>query len=388
MALLLKHREAPIPSMIAMRPETPTSLEAAFRKMVAKNPAERFQRMSEVVAALEAVPLPATETVRAAVLPTTASPPPATIAGERPSTHIPVAVKVQSPAPTEQTVALGSLPVEMPTPPSVLLVEPSRTQAAIIRQYLKNQGIAPSATVSSGSEALDQARKARPAAVASAMHLKDMTGVQLAQRLADEFGPSSIGFVLISSAEESRDVSATGVRILHKPFDADQLTQALAAVTRRELKPVGDAKTGLSDSKTILTHPTAERSGVRVDRAKIKVLLVDDSTSARLHERAVLLGLGLTQITEAADGAQAVAALAREQFDLIVTDYNMPLMDGHALIGYLRQNPATASVPVIMVTTEKDEAKLDPIRKLGVAAICDKSFAIELLRPHLERLFG
>ena len=45
----------------------------------------------------------------------------------------------------------------------------------------------------------------------------------------------------------------------------------------------------------------------------------------------------------AADGAQAVAAVARETFDLIVTDYNMPYMDGRGLVGYLKQNPSTTS---------------------------------------------
>ena len=73
--------------------------------------------------------------------------------------------------------------------------------------------------------------------------------------------------------------------------------------------------------------------------------------------------------------AQAVAIVVRETFDLIVTDYNMPYMDGRGLVGYLKQNPATASVPIIMVTTEQDPGKLEAVRaKLGVAAVCDKSF--------------
>jgi len=70
---------------------------------------------------------------------------------------------------------------------------------------------------------------------------------------------------------------------------------------------------------------------------------------------------------------------------LIVTDYNMPLMDGRGLVGYLRQNPATASVPIVMVTTETDPAKLDAVRQLGVT-VCDKSFPPEAIRGIIEQI--
>ena len=62
----------------------------------------------------------------------------------------------------------------------------------------------------------------------------------------------------------------------------------------------------------------------------------------------------------------------------------MPHMDGRGLVGYLRQNPATANVPIIVVTTETDPAKLAGLRRLGASAICDKSFATEKIRPILD----
>jgi two-component system chemotaxis response regulator CheY len=115
---------------------------------------------------------------------------------------------------------------------------------------------------------------------------------------------------------------------------------------------------------------------------------VDDSSAARLHARKVLEGLGFAKFVEAVDGAAAVAAVAKDKFDLIVTDYNMPFMDGHGLVGYLKQNPATAKVPVIMVTTEGDPAKLEAVRRLGVAAVCDKSFQPEAVRGIIDQLVG
>ena len=112
---------------------------------------------------------------------------------------------------------------------------------------------------------------------------------------------------------------------------------------------------------------------------------MDDSSPARLHVRNVLKGLDLEQFVEAVDGMQAVAELARSNFDLVVTDYNMPFMDGGGLVGYLKQNSSTASVPIIMVTTEKDPAKLDAVRRLGVT-VCDKSFPPDVVRGILDRI--
>jgi two-component system chemotaxis response regulator CheY len=81
-----------------------------------------------------------------------------------------------------------------------------------------------------------------------------------------------------------------------------------------------------------------------------------------------------------------VAATAGQTFDLIVTDYNMPYMDGSGLVGYLKQNPATATVPIIMVTTETDPAKLAAVRQLGVTTICDKSFPAEVVGKVLDQV--
>ena len=71
---------------------------------------------------------------------------------------------------------------------------------------------------------------------------------------------------------------------------------------------------------------------------------------------------------------------------MIVTDYNMPYMDGRGLVGYLKQNPSTASIPIIMVTTEEDAGKLEAVRQLGVAAVCDKSLPPEIARRIIDQL--
>ncbi len=78
--------------------------------------------------------------------------------------------------------------------------------------------------------------------------------------------------------------------------------------------------------------------------------------------------------------------LGKETFDLVVTDYNMPRLDGQGLLDYIRNRSASPAVPVIVVTTETDPVKLDALRHLGVAAICEKSFRPEVVRELLSRL--
>lgn len=381
MGTLLKHREGPIPALQAQRPDAPLSLDVLFKTMVAKRPGDRYQTMAEVVKALEALEPQLTDSLAPAVV-------------LRPS---------QPPAPSGPPASAYSQTVDLAPPGtkhdndlSVLVAEPSRAQAAIIRSYLKSMGIDQVTMVTSGQGALEAVRQQCPNVLIGALHLKDMTGVQLAQELRKQADPTALGFVLISSEAESQDIGSlsqvSNAVVLHKPFDLDRLVEVLNVVSRRKLQVSAaalagggesDFKSGLNKGKTMVSPPPASTSG----RGRFKVLLVDDSSSARAHLRVQLRGQGFTQLIEVGDGAQAVAALSRDKFDLVVTDYHMPYMDGQGLVGYLRQNPTSAQVPIILITTETDPAKLDAMRQLGVTAICDKSFKPEAVKGVLDFLF-
>ena len=369
MATMFKHKMAPIPSLLRARPDVPPALNDVFTRMMAKEPADRFQTMAEVVRALEALEasLPATSANSPPVL---AQAQATQVAG---SLSLPSQVLkttlADSAGPTDKTINFvppSSAQVGIATL-RVLLVEPSRTQSGIIRKYLQAQGVQNVVAAASGKEALEAARNQCPDTVVSALHLPDMTGVQLAQQVRAEAKAAPPGFVMISSEADRSEVgslSACG-RAVHvkKPFTPEQLLEALRIVS-----------------------PPTQSGSLTKDRSKLRVLIVDDSTPARLHVRDVLAALGMAQFVEAADGAKAVALVARDSFGLIVTDYNMPFMDGSGLVGYLKQNPATANVPIIMVTTETDAAKLEAVRSLGVAAICDKSFQTEVVRKIIDEL--
>ncbi len=386
MRVLLKHREAPIPSLKASRPECPAALDDLFRKMVAKSSADRPQTMTEVVKALEAIEATLTD---APGLP---------VRGSQGEAKPGLAGKpAPSPDPS-QTLALQPPSTHHDTPLTLLLVEPSRTQVVIIRRYLEGLGLQPTATVPSGQNALEEIRKAAPQVIVTAMHLKDMTGVQLARLVHAEWGKASPGFVLISSESESQETGSLSqagkAAILHKPFTLEQLAEALNLVAQRNFKPLPGASAASDPGLTRVGMGMAgSRSMVPVTqvpasrRQLVKVLLADDSASARVLVRGVLRGQGFTQLTEVTDGAQAVAAVAREAFDLVVTDYNMPGIDGLGLVAFLRQYGPSAKVPIILVTSEQDPGKLEAMRRLGVTAICDKSFPVETAREILDRLF-
>lgn len=392
MATLLKHRDMPIPMLSALRPDTPAALEAVFRNMLAKKPADRYQTMEDLVAALMTVPLPQQEVtprLSMTVPPTSPTPGVASKATlvDSPGNNVDMTVmltpKRATSSDTETTPSAADK-----TPVRALLVESSRAQAAIIRKYLENLAIE-TEQAANVDEAIAKCKVLKPDVVLSAMFLKDGSGSQLGQRLNVAFPFNSPGFVLITSQEESKNVgslSDCGKAVaLHKPFNTEQLGEAISKVIHRSLSTPGKS----FDSKWHgSTSSTTDLPRVPTDRSLLRVLIVDDSAVARANERRVLNSLGFTQISEVMDGAQAVAAVAQHKYDLIVTDYNMPLMDGAALIGYLRHNPVTASIPIILVTTETDETRLKTIRDCGVAAILPKVFSIDDVRQVIGKLFG
>ena len=354
MAVLVKHREAAIPSIRDVRTNAPAALDEIYRRMVAKIPAARYASMADVIHALENIKC-------------TPAPPPTEAAAPMATMEFtPSEVAAHGVRPHDQPAEVGPGAAHATAPTTVLLVEPSRSQAVIIRGYLQKLGHPECVTMPSGQKAFEAARATPPQVIISAMHLPDMTGVQLVQKIRAEKTLASTGFILITSETDAPIVDLAGhtgnIVRLSKPFDQGKLGSALAGAT----------------------HSAPQSEARAWD--KLCVLVVDDSAPARAHIRGVLAGLGVRHIVEAADGAEGVAALEREKCGLVVTDYNMPHFDGKAFIDFIRNRSSHRTVPVIMVTTETDPAKLRAVQQLGVTAICDKSFKPEVVRGILERL--
>ncbi|WP_085315393.1 response regulator [Derxia lacustris] len=116
------------------------------------------------------------------------------------------------------------------------------------------------------------------------------------------------------------------------------------------------------------------------------ILIVDDSSSLRSLVRMALAREGYT-VVEATDGKDALAKLAElPKVNLIVSDVNMPNMDGIAFLTQVKQHPRHKYVPVIMLTTENQNAKIQAGRAAGAKAWIVKPFAPPLLLEAVSKL--
>lgn len=119
------------------------------------------------------------------------------------------------------------------------------------------------------------------------------------------------------------------------------------------------------------------------------VLIVDDSAVMRaMIARVVRLsGVPLGEFFEASNGAEGLAALQQHWVDLVLLDINMPVMNGEEMLRRLRAEPETASLPVIVVSTEGSEARVQALEAMHVAFV-HKPFKPEALRETILRVTG
>jgi two-component system chemotaxis response regulator CheY len=120
----------------------------------------------------------------------------------------------------------------------------------------------------------------------------------------------------------------------------------------------------------------------------VDVLIVDDSAAIRKILQRMLgqAGLNLGKILEAGDGLEALEKLKSQPVNLILSDINMPNMDGIQLLGALKSNPNFKHVPVIMITTEGGEAKVMEAVQLGASGYVRKPFTADQIKEKLAGL--
>ncbi|ADY65448.1 MULTISPECIES: response regulator [Rhizobium/Agrobacterium group] len=117
------------------------------------------------------------------------------------------------------------------------------------------------------------------------------------------------------------------------------------------------------------------------------ILTVDDSASIRMTTKIALTGAGY-QITEAVDGQDGLAKAKAANFDLIVTDLNMPNMNGLEMIEALRQSPAHTGIPIIFLTTESDADMKARAKAAGATGWLTKPFDAEHLVKIVRKVLG
>jgi two-component system chemotaxis response regulator CheY len=119
----------------------------------------------------------------------------------------------------------------------------------------------------------------------------------------------------------------------------------------------------------------------------LDVLIVDDSAAIRkiLHRVLVQAELPLGKVLEANDGAEALTTLGSNPVGLILSDINMPNMDGIEMLGKIKANDALKTVPIIMITTEGSQDKVMQALQLGAAGYVRKPFTPDQIK---EKLVG
>ncbi len=119
----------------------------------------------------------------------------------------------------------------------------------------------------------------------------------------------------------------------------------------------------------------------------MKILIVDDFSTMRRIIKNLLRDLGFNDTTEADDGLTALPLLKTGKFDFLVTDWNMPGMDGLTLLQTVRADENLSSLPVLMVTAEAKREQIIVAAQAGVNGYVVKPFTAITLKEKIEKIF-
>ncbi len=120
------------------------------------------------------------------------------------------------------------------------------------------------------------------------------------------------------------------------------------------------------------------------------ILIVDDSFPMRAVIKKVIKasGFDIGELLEAGNGKEALQLMDQQWLDLVLTDYNMPDMNGLELLKAMKASDTLADIPVVMVTTEGSEPRVEEFRSQGAVAYIKKPFTPEQIKSHLNRILG
>ena len=118
-----------------------------------------------------------------------------------------------------------------------------------------------------------------------------------------------------------------------------------------------------------------------------KFLVVDDFSTMRRIVRNLLKELGYNNVDEAEDGVMALAKLRSGNFEFVVSDWNMPNMDGLTMLQQIRADPALSHLPVLMVTAEAKKENIIAAAQAGASGYVVKPFTAATLDEKLGKIF-
>jgi two-component system chemotaxis response regulator CheY len=122
--------------------------------------------------------------------------------------------------------------------------------------------------------------------------------------------------------------------------------------------------------------------------SQLKVLVVDDQLTIRALARSTLQQLGISDVVDAGDGEEGFKTLLAKPVHLVISDYNMPKMDGLNLLRTIRAHPPTAGTAFIMLTGRADKELVQRAVQFGVNNYLVKPFTAADLKGKIEQVFG
>ena len=324
---LISHRTDARPPLQDMVADCPAELDSIYQKMTAVALDDRFQSMQEVLEALNA------------------------LSGQ----HTQDSLQSDTWNPVESVA---------------IVVENSKLQARVVEKLLNEVGIEDVRICLNGREALALLETLPADFLLSSYNLPDISQSEFVSHIRNNMKWLSTAIVFMTSdtlpdATATRLLNRNSVHVVSKPFTGQQLHDKLQSIAQSVPAPCH--LSGFDD---------------------LNVLVVDDSLVWRRRVQDVLTELGFSKFQIAKDGTEAVDLLAQQSFQLVVTDYNMPNMNGNELVAHIRKESNQREVPIIMVTTEHDPNKLMEVYQLGVSAVCNKSFDPALVRNIVIQLFA
>jgi len=133
-----------------------------------------------------------------------------------------------------------------------------------------------------------------------------------------------------------------------------------------------------------------DRQGQKGQAMAYNILIVDDSFPMRAVIKKVIKasGFDIGELLEAGNGKEALQLMDQQWLDLVLTDYNMPDMNGLELLKAMKASDTLADIPVVIVTTEGSEPRVEEFRSQGAVAYIKKPFTPEQIKSHLNQILG
>jgi two-component system chemotaxis response regulator CheY len=122
----------------------------------------------------------------------------------------------------------------------------------------------------------------------------------------------------------------------------------------------------------------------------LSVLIVDDSAVIRsvVKKSIAMSGLEVKEVHEAASGREALEVLAGQWIDIVFADLNMPEMSGAELVQKMAEDNLLVSIPVVIVSSERNQSRIDELKRLGIRAYLRKPFRPESFRDVVSEVLG